>query len=154
MSRARISRGARIKIAGSHYDSAISAQPRDGKKPAIAWFDLSSVHAAQFKCVLGGDFPVGDESESRKIVAERSIGKEANFLTVIEPFEDKRMIKTAAADGPDAVRVELSDGRVQDIAIHNFNGDGRDISIEIKETAGAKPIRSETASASQPATMP
>ena len=101
----------------------------------------------RFKAVLGGDFPVGDESKTWKIVAVRSRGREARFLAVIEPFEDKRMIKSATAGNPDTLRVELNDGRVQEIKIGNLQqGDGRNVAVEITETKNGSALRTETTS--------
>jgi hypothetical protein len=134
-----------IKIAGIAYSEATSAQPQDGKKPAITKVDLAGVKAARFKAVLGGDYPVGDESQQHKTVAIRSQGKEARFLTVIEPFEDNRMVKRAAASSADTLRVELTDGRVQEIKISNLQqSDGKAVAVQIAETKDGKAIRSET----------
>jgi hypothetical protein len=143
--------GGLIKIAGIHYDRAISAQPRDGKDPAIVRVDLSGLNAIRFKTVLGGDYPVGDEAQARKVVAVHSQGKEARFLTLIEPFEDKRMVKSAVASSADTMRVELADGRVQEIQISNLEqAGGKDIGVQISETKEGKTVRTETASSTTP----
>ena len=135
--------GGPIKIAGIPYDRAISAQPQDGKKPAIVRVDLSGLNAVRFKTVLGGDYPIGDESKQRKVEAVRLQGKEARFLTLIEPFEDKRMVKSATASDADTLHVELSDGRVQDIKISNLQGDGKDIAMELTELKDGALVRTE-----------
>src|SRR5438552_824727 len=67
---------------------------------------------------------------TRKIVALRSVGKEARFITIIEPFEDKRMVKSAVATDASPLRVELNDGRVQEIQILNLDGDGNSLTAE------------------------
>ena len=141
--------GGPIRIAGVDCGEAISAQPQDGNTPAVTRVDLGGIQAARFKATLGGDFPVGDESQDWKTVALRSAGKSARFLTVIEPFEDKRMVKRATASGPDSIRVELADGRVQELKIANFEGDGKDIAVQITETKDGKTVRAETAGTKQ-----
>ena len=104
----------------------------------------SAIQAVQFKCVLGSDYPMGDETQRRKTVAQRQVGKEARFLTVIEPFESQRVVVRAEAMSPDKLRVELTDGRVQQIEIHNLQGDGHNITATITETRDGKQLRSET----------
>jgi hypothetical protein len=136
--------GGPIKIAGVAYAEAISAQPQDGKKPCIVRIDLSGVNAARLQSTLGADYPVGDESQRRKVIALRSVGNEARFITVIEPFEEKRMVKSAVATGESTLRVELNDGRVQDIQIAGLDGDGKNISATISESRDGKLLRSET----------
>ncbi len=139
--------GGPIKIGGVPYADAVSAQPQDGKKPAVVKIDLSGKNAVRFKAVLGGDFPPGDEAQRRKTVAIRAPGKsnEARFLTVMEPFEGNRMVKSATASGPDSLRVELADGRVQEIKIRNLDSaTGNDIVADITETKDGKVVRTES----------
>ena len=139
--------GGPIKIAGIPYEKAISAQPNDEKTPALTKVDLGGVKAVRFKATLGGDFPVGKETEDWKTVALRSSGKEARFLTLLEPFEKTRMIKSATASGPDSLHVELVDGRVQEIQLSNFEGDAKGLSVHMKETKGGKLLREESTTA-------
>jgi hypothetical protein len=135
--------GGPIKVAGIPYANAMSAQPQDGKKPALTKVNLEGKNAVRFKATLGGDYPVGDESRGWKTVAVRSAGKDAHFLTVIEPFEDKRMIKKATATAADTLHVELADGREQNIKIINLEGDGKDIAVELTELKDGALVRSE-----------
>jgi hypothetical protein len=135
-----------IKIAGIVYNEAISAQPQDGKKPCVVRVDLSGINATRFVSTLGGDFPVGDESQRRKIHAVREVGKKARFLTVLEPYDEKRMVKSAVATDASTLRVELNDGVVQDIEIRNLDGDGSGIAATITESKDGRILRSETTS--------
>lgn len=139
--------GGDIKIAGVPYTEATSAQPSDGKKPSLVRVDLSGIQAARFRCVLGGDYPVGDGSSRRRVMAVRSTGTTANFLSVVEPFEDKRMVKSAVATGPSSLCVELNDGRVQEIQITGLEGDGKGIVATITESKDGKVVRTETTAA-------
>lgn len=137
--------GGPVKIAGIAYADAVSAQPQEGGKPSIARVDLSGLKAVRFKGVLGGDFPRGDETQRRKTVAVRTVGTQARFLTLIEPYEEKTVVKSATASGPDTLRVELVDGRTQEIAIRNMEGTGRDLRVEIRELRGSAVTATETA---------
>ncbi|MGH7991736.1 MAG: hypothetical protein ACREDS_16290, partial [Limisphaerales bacterium] len=65
-------------------------------------------------------------------------------LTVLEPYEDKRMVKSAMAESADKLRVQLADGRVQDIEIQNLAGGGNNIAVKITESKGGKVLRLES----------
>jgi hypothetical protein len=101
--------------------------------------------AVRFKATLGGDYPLGDESQRRKLFASRVQGTEARFLTVIEPYEKQPMVKSAAATGPDAIRVELADGRVQEIQIHHLDGKPEEVGVALHETGAGGAARDEQA---------
>jgi len=106
---------------------------------------LSGVDAVRFKATLGSDYPPGPEAQRRKVYPVRAAnGTEARFLTVIEPYEDEPVIKSAVALGADKLRVELMDGREQEIEIQNFTGDGRNIRFNLTESKDGKTLRTET----------
>ena len=137
--------GGPIKIVGNEYRSAVSAQPATNDLNGVITVDLSGVNAVRFKAVLGGDFPLGDETQRRKVYAIHAPeGTEARFLTVIEPYEDRPMVKSAVALSADFLRVELTDGRVQEIRLKNFTRDGKDIQVELTESRGGEIIRKES----------
>ena len=128
--------GGPIKIQGEPYAEAM---------PAVTTIDLSGRDATRFTARFGRDFPPGNESQRRKTVAVGVTGTEARFLTVIEPYEDKPAVKSATATGPDSLRVELLNGRVQEIAIKNLEGSGEDVTAEMVETAVNGETRRESA---------
>jgi hypothetical protein len=137
--------GGPIKIVGNEYKFATPAQPTDNNVSGFVRVDLSGVDAVRFKATLGSDFPMGDETQRRKVYAVRApVGTEARFLTVIEPYEDKPMVKSAVATSADSLRVELADGRVQEILLKNFDGSGKDIFAEIVESKDGKEVRRES----------
>ena len=104
----------------------------------------------RFKATLGGDYPFGPETQRRKIFAVRSQGTEARFLTVLEPYEDTPVVKSAEALSADKLRVELTDGRIQEITLHNLAGDGKTISVDITESKNGVVLRTETTPAGPP----
>jgi hypothetical protein len=136
--------GGPIKIVGMEYKSAVPGQPHDDKQPGLVRVDLSGKDAVRFKATLGGDYPLGDESRLRKVYAIRSQGGDARYLTIIEPYEAKPVIKSAEAISADKLRVELVDGRVQEIQIRGLEGDGKGIGVSISESRDGKVIRSDT----------
>lgn len=136
--------GGPVVIEGVEYANSLGGQPVKVNAPGTIRVNLAGQKAARFKATLGVDFSTADARTERKVFASRVKGTEARFLTVIEPYEDKPMIKSAAAASADKLRVELADGRVQEIAFRNFTGSGKDISVRITEFKNGKALRSET----------
>jgi hypothetical protein len=143
--------GGPIKIVGVPYESVVPGQPAQRNSAGIVRVNLSSQRAVRFKATLGGDYPVGNENQWRKTYAIRTSGKDARFLTLIEPYETESVVRKLEATGPDKLRVELADGRVQEIQITNFEGNGRNLGVNLTESRDGKVIRSET-TASPPET--
>jgi hypothetical protein len=137
--------GGPIKIAGEKYSSATPAQPVANDTNGLVRVDLSGVDAVRFRAVLGSDYPPGPEGQRRKVFAVRApAGTEAQFLTVIEPYENQPMVKSAVATSADSLRVELADGRVQEIHLEHFTGDGKHIVVQMTETKNGKVLRRES----------
>ena len=140
--------GGPIKIVGTLQPYATSAQPQDVNKPSFVRVDLSKVDAMRFQSQLGGDYPLGDETQRRKIYAIRAPGgpaKEAGWITVIEPHEGKTMVVKASASDADHVRIELADGRVQVFAITGFEDPVATPVIALTETdANGAILRTES----------
>ena len=114
--------GGPIKIAGNEYHAATPAEPKNEKQPALVRVDLAGLNAVRFKATLGGDYPLGDESQRRKVMAFRAAnGTTPASSTVIEPYETGPVIKSAMALSADKLRVELNDGRVQEIELHRIS---------------------------------
>jgi hypothetical protein len=133
-----------VKIAGNLCAGALPTQPLNAKQPGVIKISLQGQKAVRFKATLGGDFPFGPEEARRKIYASRITGKEARFINVLEPYENKAMIKKATALSADDLSVELTDGRIQQIHIDNMSGTGNDIKVTITETKNSKVTRTET----------
>jgi len=137
--------GGPVKIVGTEYKSVVPAEPKTNGVAGIVRVDLSGTDAVRFKATIGGDYPLGDESQRRKVTAIRAPqGDEARFLTVIEPYEDQPVVKSAVATSADSLRVELTDGRVQEITLKNFDGSGKDITAELVESKDGKVLRQES----------
>ena len=137
--------GGPIKIAGDKYKSATAAEPENENLSAFVRVDLSGANAVRFQATIGGDYPLGDESQRRKVTAIRAAnGSEAHFLTLIEPYENQPVVKSAVASSADKLRVELNDGRVQEIEIQNFDGDGKNIILQLTETKDGEILRRES----------
>ncbi len=144
--------GGPIRIAGNAYPRGLPAEPKDAARPAVNTFDLGSsgLDAVRFKAVLGSDYPPGPEDQRRKVLAVRPAGPPAaagRFLTVIEPYESAPLVRSAVAPDADTVRVELADGRVQEIRLTNFDGPGREVSVCLTEQRDGRTLREETTTA-------
>lgn len=139
--------GGPVKIVGTRYDEATAGEPKDAKQPGQVRVDLTGIDAVRFRSVIGGDYPLGDETQRRKTWGERQEGVDARFLTLIEPHEGVRMVKSAQAIGPDRLAVTLMDGRTQEIKLSHLDGDGRDIAVTMTESRDGKVLGQESASA-------
>lgn len=136
--------GGPVKIAGQQYADAVGLEPADYSQPAFIEFDLSGIDASEVSGSIGCDYFTGDEDQLRKTVAFRQQGKSAKFITLIEPYESKAMIKSAVTDGNGNVTVCLTDGRIQKIEIQDFFNCGKTPKITISEFKGRKLLRQET----------
>jgi hypothetical protein len=140
--------GGPVKIVGVAQAGAVAAQPKDDGQPATLRLSLSGLNAARFKATLGGDYPVGDEGRVRKTYSVRTRGRVGRFLTVVEPHDGPSVIKRATALDAGTLRVELTDGRIQEIRIDGLDGDGASLAVHVTEKGGGKAERSESRSAS------
>ena len=64
------------------------------------------------------------------------------------------MVKSAVALDADTVRVELTDGRVQEIHLTDFAGPGRKVSVRMTEGRDGRTLREETTSAKEKGDKP
>lgn len=135
--------GGPVKIGGHEYKDNLPTMSENLKENAIITIDLSGLDVIGFKATLGSDFPLGDEKPRRKTYAVRSKGKTARYLTVIEPFEKQSVIKEVEATDADHLKITLTDGRVQEIAIQNFESEKDSIQVSVKESKNGKIIRQE-----------
>jgi len=69
---------------------------------------------------------------------------------VIEPYETKKMVKSAVATDVGSIRVELADGRVQEITIENLASASEPLKVKLSETTSGQVVRSEAADATKP----
>lgn len=136
--------GGRVVIAGKEYSLSLAAEPDDARQAGAVTIDLDGLDAVMFKATVGGDFPVGDESQVRKTLSYRTKGKEARFLTVLEPYEGKRHVKKVTAIDSRTIEVELSDGRTQTIRMEGLDSMTSEGKVSITEFIQGKTVRSES----------
>ncbi len=136
--------GGPIKIEGVEMANSTPAMPKDAKAAGSITIDLSGMDAVAFKATIGGDFPMGDESQRRKTMAVRSRGKNTRYLSVIEPFETESVIKSVSAKSADELTVELVDGRVQEITISGLDAEANtEMTVSVRELQEGRVIREE-----------
>jgi hypothetical protein len=126
--------GGAVTIFGEPYAVSIAAEPADRKQAGKLTIDLTGKKAARFTAVLGGDYPVGDDIQ-RKIVATRSTGTEARFLSAVELHEDSPVIQSIEALSAEEVVVLRRDGQVDRFMISGL--DDSEVAVEMTvEKAG------------------
>ncbi len=112
--------GGRVTIQAEEFAKAIPAEPKDKTKWGIITLDLDGLNATRFHAVIGGDYPVGDESGKRRTVFQQQTGNSACFASVIEPHEGDAMIQSVQYAGPWSIKVTLTDGREQIVSIQGI----------------------------------
>ncbi len=135
--------GGPIKLQGIAMANSTPAQPKDAKKAGVVTVDLSGMDVASFKATVGGDFPLGDESQRRKTLAVRSSGTDARYLSVIEPYEKLSVVDSVIAKSANELTVTLKDGRSQVIAFEGLE-EGEDIQVSIHEYKDGQLVRKES----------
>lgn len=133
-----------IKISGTPYKECIGIEPEQPKEEAVLTYDLQGLNVVRLEGVVGGDYPVGNEDQLRKVVNVRLQGKEARFVTVIEPYESISLVKKVYAISPSEIIVELTDGRTQAITFQDFYGVSCDVNVSIVEMKNGKLERTES----------
>lgn len=133
--------GGKVTLFGEHYASSIAAEPADRKRAGSVKINLKGKNAARFKAVLGGDYPVGGDDIHRKIMATRSSGTEARFLSAVELHEDNPVIRSIKAISANEIEVVRLDGKLDRFKITGF--DGGDVAVEMTVEEGGKVIASE-----------
>jgi hypothetical protein len=134
--------GGPVKIQGRPQPFSTPAEPDDAKAPAMVRIDLTGVDAVRFKAGLGSDYPPGPEEQRRKTMAVKATtGSEARFLTLIEPYENRPVVKSATARDADRVHVSLVDGREHEVIF--LEKDGKP-AVTMIETKDGKELRRET----------
>ncbi|MBC8054229.1 MAG: hypothetical protein H7Y13_14295, partial [Sphingobacteriaceae bacterium] len=136
-------KGGPVRIAGDGYTDIAAAEPENTNKPGIITLDLNGLNAVKLIGLIGGDWVVGNEEQLRKTVSFRTSGKQARYLTVLEPYEDKSLVKKVTALSADELHIELSDGRTQHIKIDQLGGKADALGVKITEEKNGKIIREE-----------
>lgn len=109
--------GGRVTIQAEAFDKAIPAEPKDKCKWGIITLDLEGLNATNFHAVIGGEYPVGDESGKRRTIFQQQTGTSACFASVIEPHEGDAMVQSVQYAGSWSIKVTLADGREQIISV-------------------------------------
>ena len=117
--------GGRVTIQAEEFAKAIPAEPKDKTKWGIITLDLDGLNATRFHAVIGGDYPVGDESGKRRTVFQQQTGTSACFASVIEPHEGDAMIQSVQYAGPWSIKVTLADGREQIVSVQGIENNVR-----------------------------
>ena len=135
--------GGPVKIAGKLFEKSIPANPDNIDEYGIITLSLEDLNAVKFVASIGGDYPLGNEDYRRRTISTRVTGKTAKFITIVEPYEDNKMIEKVEAINETKIKIYLRDGRCQVIEVQNLDNVDKDISIEMKEYTGERLLREE-----------
>lgn len=118
--------GSRVTIGSEEFPKAIPAEQLDRQKYGVITLDLDGLEAEHFHTCVGGDYPVGDESGKRRTIIQQKRGSSARFISVVEPHENKAVIRSVQYAGPWRVKVELTDGRTQFVSVVGIEENNED----------------------------
>lgn len=135
--------GGPVKIQAKKFDKAVPGDVTDKSRKGEIIVDLSGLNAVRFVSDIGGDYPVGDESNRRRMAALKKHGSTVRFVSVLEPYTDKKMIRNISYTNDDKIAVELNDGRTQTIEISGLDT-GSGTAVTVCEYAGGQLIRKES----------
>lgn len=111
----------RVLLSGWEMTDAIPISPAEHQKESMINVDLRGLHAVRFTAELGVDAFPGSEQQRRRTYAIQATGTEARFVTVIEPYEEKTVVRSVEASDADTVHIILQDGRTQTIHVEGMN---------------------------------
>ncbi len=137
--------GGPVKLQAKLYEKAVPGDVEDKAREGVITIDLSGLNAVRFVSDIGGDYPVGDESQRRRFAAQYKHERSSRFISVLEPYTDRKMISNIEFETYDMIRIELNDGRTQLIRVTELDGDGDDVSVTVTEYCGGTEVRTETA---------
>ncbi|MEG2583617.1 MAG: hypothetical protein RSA27_03815, partial [Oscillospiraceae bacterium] len=135
--------GGDVKISGKSYNDAIGAEPYDDGDFGVIKVDISHCNAVRFVSYIGGDYPLGSETNKRNFLSQRKRGNMANFISVIEAYENQNVINEVYSEAENTVTVALKNGIKQCISVKNLNKPESNVSVKITETLDGKIIREE-----------
>lgn len=135
--------GGRVTIIGNEYPHALPASPLDHDLEGVIRLDLAGLDAVRFVGLIGADAFPGDEAQRRRTYAVRTWGKEARYITVVEPFEVEAVIESVRAVDENTMQVRLKDGRTQIITVQNMERD--DQSVKLSEYRNGQAVSEEWA---------
>ena len=136
----------KININGEDYSWGLPAEPTSTglENPAEYTFDLTGIDAVRLKTVIGGDYPLGDESERRITLGVKAEASQVRFLTVVEPYEKDNRVESVTAPSADQLIVKLNDGREHRFSFSGMEGDGSALGVQMEEWKDGQLLRSET----------
>jgi hypothetical protein len=136
--------GGPVKMSGLPMVGNVPANPVEENVDGTITVDLTKLNAVRFKAFVGGDYPLGNEAERRKTLSFRTTGKQAQYLTVVEPFEAESKVKSVTAASANEVTVELKDGRTHVVKLQGLE-QGEDLRVTIREFKDGVLVREEEA---------
>lgn len=139
--------GEAVKIQAKEYKKAIPAEPQEYDKVGKIIVNLKGLNAVQFCSDIGGDYPVGDETERRRSIAVCQNKKEASWITVLETTQREYQIKNVKAQSAGEVTVFMMDGR--EIVIRVKGMEEGELFAAIEEWKDGTLIRQESTTKNQ-----
>ncbi len=113
-------KGGRVTIVGTEYPYAIPASTVNHDQEGCIRVDLTGLNVVRVHACVGVDAFPGSEDQYRRTYAVRSHGRNARFVTVIEPYESENQVMRVCTESADSVTIMLRDGTKQTVMVENM----------------------------------
>ena len=115
--------GGRVLIEGIEYPDAVPVSALDHSQESFLEYDLTGLRAVRLTGVIGVDNFPGEEGQRRVTYGVGQRAVHGRFITVIEPFGDRRRISSVEGLSRDAVRIRYEDGSLQEVSVRDIDGE-------------------------------
>lgn len=113
--------GGRVLIEGIEYPDAIPVSALDHSQESFLEYDLTELRAVRLTGIIGVDNFPGEENQRRMTYGVRQRSVHGRFITVIEPFGDRRCLTSVEGLSEDCVRILYEDGRQDEVSVKEIS---------------------------------
>lgn len=114
--------GGRVLIEGIEYPDAIPVSALDHSQESFLEYDLTGLRAVRLTGVIGVDNFPGEEGQRRMTYGVGQRAVRGRFITVIEPYGDRKRLSSVEGLSQDAVRIRYEDGTWQEVTVKDIDG--------------------------------
>lgn len=114
--------GGRVLIEGIEYPDAIPVSAMDHGKESFLEYDLTGLRAVRLTGIIGVDNFPGEEEQRRVTYGVGQRAVHGRFITVIEPYGDRKCLAMVEGLSQDAVRIRYEDGRLDEVTVGGICG--------------------------------
>lgn len=108
--------GGPVKLQAKEMKQSLPGTPADEGTVGRLLFNVEGLKLSKIDVAIGGDYPLGDESDRRRMLSFRKRSSAAEFVTVLEQFDEQPVIKELSYE-KGSIIVTKADGTVDIVTI-------------------------------------